>query len=226
MDEYKDVEHGYVFDVQSDLPWTQTNRMTLRAPAIANRIFDTLAHAQAYIDDISPKASAVGGLVLSITKEQDPKKNGLYRVVSYKVGNTPGVLERVGFNVIHDVNNLTTDLASFTEQGVYFIRNISATPKKTYTLYVTIDNNTVIQELVGADGYQSRVLTGEWTVKNYSLDGHTHVLADVKIKAGSTKTLGDALGTFDNSDTPELLTDAKTIIGGINEAYEIGCAAL
>ena len=50
---YIDVEKGYFTPAQSDLNWAQTFRMTMRAPAIANRIFDTLEHAQAYINDYS-----------------------------------------------------------------------------------------------------------------------------------------------------------------------------
>lgn len=81
---YKDVEHGYVTSAQSDLPWTQTFRMTLRAPGIANRVFDTLAHAQAYVNDTSSKASAVKGLILAVTDDTNPNNIGLWYVASVK----------------------------------------------------------------------------------------------------------------------------------------------
>ena len=44
---------GYKTASQSNAPWALTFRPTLKAPVIANRIFDTLEHAQAYVDDDS-----------------------------------------------------------------------------------------------------------------------------------------------------------------------------
>ena len=58
--------------------------MTLRAPAVANRIFDTLEFAQVYIDDYSDKASAVPGIVLCVTSDSNEENNGLWLVLSVK----------------------------------------------------------------------------------------------------------------------------------------------
>lgn len=165
-DRYVDVEHGYMFDVQSDLPWTQTNRMTLRAPAIANRIFDTLAHAQAYIDDISPKASAVPGLLLSVFADTlNDKNNGFYRVVSVRksAGDAAGVLEKVGSGgggaSLVEVTNITTDLAEYAESNVYFISN-TVTGEK-YQLLVGVLDGVTTQILWGVDSWKKRTLQDE-----------------------------------------------------------------
>ena len=92
---------GYVFDKQSNIGWGLTLKMPSKAPAVAKRIFDTLAHAQEYIDDV--KDTAIEGLVLSVVADTDTALNGAYFVKS--VGkksdveggeNIKGVLVKLG----------------------------------------------------------------------------------------------------------------------------------
>ena len=71
---------GYKTASQSNAPWALTFRPTLKAPVIANRIFDTLEHAQAYVDDDSSTATAIPGLILSVFNDADSKNNGAYRI--------------------------------------------------------------------------------------------------------------------------------------------------
>lgn len=71
---------GYVFDKQSNIGWGLTLKMPSKAPAVAKRIFDTLAHAQEYIDDV--KDTAIEGLVLSVVADTDTSLNGAYFVQS------------------------------------------------------------------------------------------------------------------------------------------------
>ncbi len=71
---------GYVFDKQSNIGWGLTLKMPSKAPAVAKRIFDTLAHAQEYIDDV--KDTAIEGLVLSVVADTDTALNGAYFVKS------------------------------------------------------------------------------------------------------------------------------------------------
>ena len=90
-----DKVKGFFTSSQSDLPWSQTFRMQMRAPAIANRLFDTKAHMIEYISDTTDKASAFVGMVLSVNHSlvNDPsgigdgtlnEDDGLYLVT--KVG--------------------------------------------------------------------------------------------------------------------------------------------
>ena len=62
---YSGITNGYMFAAQANLGMAQTLRLTMRMPSVANRIFDTKQHAQDFIDDISTKASAIKGLILS-----------------------------------------------------------------------------------------------------------------------------------------------------------------
>lgn len=93
MAEYNSKE-GYVFGKQINTGFPLTFKMSDKAPAIAKRIFDTLEHAQAYVDDVND--TAVPGLTLSVIL--DGSNNGLYFVKQIAEGETKGVLERVGGN--------------------------------------------------------------------------------------------------------------------------------
>ena len=65
---------------QNNKPWTLTWKASGRYPIVADRIFATLADAQAYVDDKSATASATGGLVLSVISDPVAKNNGVYYV--------------------------------------------------------------------------------------------------------------------------------------------------
>lgn len=81
---YQGLDKGYFVRKQSDLQWVQTFRMTLRSPAVANRIFDTKQHAIDFINDTSDAASAIEGLILAVYKDETFGNNGLYFVKSIK----------------------------------------------------------------------------------------------------------------------------------------------
>lgn len=157
---YINPEKGYMFPVQSDLPWTQTFRMTLRAPAIANRIFDTLAHAQAYIDDYSDKASAVPNLLLCVGSDTNIENNGFWWVTKVRESenDTPGTMQKISSNNIV-VANLTTALESYTSPGIYFV--FETTNQRGYVMFIQAgEGNTTIQTLMHEKGYQYRTGAG------------------------------------------------------------------
>lgn len=83
-----------VTDKQSNMSWTITWKAAGRYPIVADRIYDTLADAQAYVDDLSATASAVPGLVLSVVN--DGENNGIYFVQSIATENASGVLVKAG----------------------------------------------------------------------------------------------------------------------------------
>ena len=83
----------YKTDAQVNYGWGLSLNMTGKAPAIAKRIFSTLADAQAYVDDAAD--SAIAGLHLSVIKDEE-QKNGIYFVKSIGDGESPGVLVKVG----------------------------------------------------------------------------------------------------------------------------------
>ena len=203
---YKDPEHGWFTPVQSDLNWAQTFRMTLRAPAIANRIFDTLEHAQAYINDYSEKASAVPGILLAVVEDTDADKNGIWEVLTVKDSESAanGTMRRIDERSVLDVNNITTALEKFVVPGIYFINN--KTTNKGYILFVELntENKTVIQTLMDQNGYSYRTGTNvivdektvrswtTWTAKTYSFSGHKHTTDDITV-SGTEQTLTSRL---------------------------------
>ena len=85
---------------QNNKPWTLTWKASGRYPMVADRIYATLADAQAYVDDLTATASATPGLVLSVVN--DGKNNGIYYVQSIAQAATettefvPGVLVAAG----------------------------------------------------------------------------------------------------------------------------------
>ena len=203
---YINAEKGYFTPAQSDLNWAQTFRMTLRAPAIANRIFDTLEHAQAYIDDYSDKASAVPGILLAVVEDTDADKNGIWEVLTVKESENAanGTMKRIDERSIVDVNNITTDLEKFVVPGIYFINN--KTTNRGYVLFIEFnaENRTVIQTLMDQNGYSYRtganVIVDEktvrswttWTAKTYSFSGHKHTTDEITV-SGTEQTLTSRL---------------------------------
>ena len=203
---YIDVEKGYFTPAQSDLNWAQTFRMTLRAPAIANRIFDTLEHAQAYINDYSEKASAVPGILLAVVEDTDADKNGIWEVLTVKDSKSAanGTMKRIDERSVVDVNNITTDLEKFVVPGIYFINNKAT--NKGYILFVELnaENQTTIQTLMDQNGYSYRnsanvIVDGKtvrswttWTAKTYSFSGHKHTTDDITV-SGTEQTLTSRL---------------------------------
>ena len=196
---YIDVEKGYFTPAQSDLNWTQTFRMTLRAPAIANRIFDTLEHAQAYIDDYSDKASAIPGILLAVVEDTDADKNGIWEVLTVKESENAanGTMKRID-------DRRVVEAEKFVVPGIYFINN--NTTNKGYILFVELntENQTVIQTLMNQSGYSYRtganvIVDDEkvrswttWTAKTYSFSGHKHTTDDITV-SGTEQTLTSRL---------------------------------
>lgn len=100
MAEYKTQE-------QVNYGWGLSLNMTGKAPAIAKRIFETLADAQAYADDVND--SAIAGLQLSVINDSDASKNGIYFVKSIGDGVNAAVLEPVKGNVTIEGGSVNLD---------------------------------------------------------------------------------------------------------------------
>ena len=106
---YSGITNGYMFAAQANLGMAQTLRLTMRMPSVANRIFDTKQHAQDFIDDISTKASAIEGLILTVFKDENFGNNGIYYVksiASSKTENNTEVIDQHGELIqIYDSDN-------------------------------------------------------------------------------------------------------------------------
>lgn len=101
----------YKTEAQVNYGWGLSLNMTGKAPAIAKRIFDTKADAQAFIDDANE--SAIAGLQLSVINDPTESNNGIYFVKSVGNGTNTGVLDKTGgSSVATDVTELTKRVVS------------------------------------------------------------------------------------------------------------------
>lgn len=118
---------------QNNKPWTLTWKASGRYPIVADRIFATLADAQAYVDDKSATASATGGLLLSVINDAVAKNNGVYYVKS--VANTdPKYGALLDKGVLVKVGGAETEVAA------------------TYSAAVTLSNTLVVGQLIKVSG--------------------------------------------------------------------------
>ena len=93
-----------IFDAQVNYGWGLTLNMTGKAPAISKRIFDTLADAQAYVDDAND--SAIAGLQLSVIADTDTNKNGIYFVSKIGTASEVGLLVKIGSDAATSIAEL------------------------------------------------------------------------------------------------------------------------
>ena len=121
---------------QSNKPWTLTWKASGRYPIVADRIFATLADAQAYVDDKSATASATGGLVLSVINDTVAKNNGVYYVKS--VANTDPK-----YGALLDKGTLVKVGGAETETAA------------TYSAAVTLSNTLVTGQLIKVSGEET-----------------------------------------------------------------------
>ena len=76
------------FPNQTNYGWGTTFNMTARVPIVANRIFDTYAEMESYVND--PNDYAMDGLILAVVGGND---KGVYFVQQSKYYNVEGSSE-------------------------------------------------------------------------------------------------------------------------------------
>lgn len=86
----------YIQNGQSNYGWSLTWQAAGRYPMVADRIYNTLADAQAYVDSLT--SNACKGAVLSVIADGD--NNGLYLVLSYaEAEGQKGTLKKIGSDI-------------------------------------------------------------------------------------------------------------------------------
>lgn len=209
-------------EFQSNKPWTLTWKASGRYPMVADRIYATLADAQAYVDDLTATASATPGLVLSVVN--DGKNNGIYYVQSIAQAATettefvPGVLVAAGagagseavetFTVGEDgkiveaenigqILYVTTGTDNYPA-GPYIVTGVGAVAK--------LGTTTATGDIAGdVENLKGRMSTAEGEIDALQTavgDATKGLVADV---AGIKSTIGDADGGLvrdiaDNAD--------------------------
>lgn len=185
---------------QNNKPWTLTWKASGRYPMVADRIYATLADAQAYVDDLTATASATPGLVLSVVN--DGKNNGIYYVQS--------------------IAQAATETTEFVP-GVLVAAGAGAGSEAVETFTVGEDGKIVEAENIGQILY---VTTG---TDNYPAGPYIVTGVGAVAKLGTTTATGDIAGDVENikgrMSTAEGEIDAlQTAVGDANSGLVKGLA--
>lgn len=174
----------YKTKLQSNVNWLETFKMGRKAPAVANRIFGTLADAQSYVNDLND--SATEGIRISVIKDEEPTNNGLYYVKTIGDGTNDGELVQVGRGSAawYKGNAVSGDESTK--------RIIGATPGDCYMNTQTLDIYVLGDDGIWAKQGNMTALKIDKTVPYYklSVDGTSHPEWDIK-----AWTKGDKEGT-------------------------------
>ncbi len=119
MSEYSE----YQTNQQSNINWGETFKMSVKAPAVADRVFETYDDAEAYVNDIS--SSAVAGINITVINDDDGTKNGIYYVNNTYDGNGDIVLDEHGLPLLllYKQNPEQPDWDETDEQSLSYIKN-------------------------------------------------------------------------------------------------------
>jgi len=113
----------YQTNQQSNINWGETFKMAVKAPAVADRIFETYDDAESYVNDIS--SSAVAGINLTVINDDDGTKNGIYYVNNTYDEQGNVVLDEHGLPVLllYKQNPEQPDWDETDEQSLSYIKN-------------------------------------------------------------------------------------------------------
>ena len=217
------------FDAQVNYGWGLSLNMTGKAPAVAKRIFNTLADAQAYADNV--KDSAIEGLVLSVVADGD--KNGVYFVQSIKAeGSTESaVLVKLGTEAGAS-GNLSAAIKDLkvTDTAVdgQFVSEVSQTDGK-----ISVNRASLADAKVGEDSAGHAIsLTNKLTALNQSIiaekEAREKAVTDIKgtLGEGDATTLGAINDELDAIDAKiGTVTENKTVVQMIADAETAAKAA-
>ena len=141
----------YKFNGQDNLNWLQSFNMGGRVPAIAKRIFATYADALEFANDGSSNGTACQGLILSVFKDTDAKKNGVYQIakIASAIGANDAVLNKLGEGsgtiVVEKYSNAIAEATTDTIGQLIYVTAGETIEEVTYQagLYVVTGNGTL-----------------------------------------------------------------------------------
>lgn len=211
MAEIKKLGHN-----QNNYGWGTTWAANSRVPIIDKRRFETLAEAQAFVDDISATATATEGLIISVIKDTVAKNNGVYYI--QKVANTnadygevsdKGTLVKVGGAETETADNYTkaVELSNTLVVGQLIkVASAETIGDATYQAgFYIVEGAGVISSLSTSTGADDEVGA---TLKNYVKKTEINTLNDIALYADTAVTIQMVAGLG-----AEVVTDAaaKTI---------------
>lgn len=168
---------------QSNLAWGETFKMAKKAPAIANRIFETYADALEFANDVSANGTAINGLILSVFNDTDNGKNGAYRIASVATeeGANDAVLEKVG-------SGLGTSTARTYEDAI----TMATSGNVGQIIYVTTTTYG-IEDSTGGTHYSEEKPEGEEGKDYFTYSEGAYIVsgAGTLMKLAETSSTGD-----------------------------------
>ena len=206
---------------QNNKPWTLTWKASGRYPIVADRIFATLADAQAYVDDVSATASATGGLILSVISDEIAKNNGVYYVKS--VANTDpkygdiadkGILVKVGGSETETAESYSkaVELSSTLVMGQLIkVTGTEVVGDNTYKAgFYIVETPGTISALDTSTGASDEIgaLAGRVT----ALESNRVLTSDFTTYKGEVTTALDS--KVDDSEFTTYKSDVETALGG------------
>lgn len=108
----------YIQNGQSNYGWSLTWQAAGRYPMVADRIYNTLADAQDYVDSLT--SNACKGAVLSVIADGD--NNGLYLVLSYaEAEGQTGTLKKIGSDIALSMAKVTENLPNNVKEAYQLV---------------------------------------------------------------------------------------------------------
>lgn len=108
----------YIQNGQSNYGWSLTWQAAGRYPMVADRIYNTLAEAQDYVNSLT--SNACKGAVLSVIADGD--NNGLYLVLSYaEVEGQTGTLKKIGSDIALSMAKVTENLPNNVKEAYQLV---------------------------------------------------------------------------------------------------------
>ena len=186
---------------QNNKPWTLTWKASGRYPIVADRIFATLADAQAYVDDVSATASATGGLILSVISDEIAKNNGVYYVKS--VANTdPKYGDLADKGILVKVGGTETETA------------------ESYSKAVELSSTLVMGQLIKVTGTET---VGDNTYKaGFYIVETPGTISALDTSTGASDEIGALAGRVTALEGNRVLTsDLDTYKGEVSDALDL-----
>lgn len=108
----------YIQNGQSNYGWSLTWQAAGRYPMVADRIYNTLAEAQDYVNSLT--SNACKGAVLSVIADGD--NNGLYLVLSYaEAEGQKGTLKKIGSDIALSMAKVTENLPNNVKEAYQLV---------------------------------------------------------------------------------------------------------
>ena len=108
----------YIQNGQNNYGWNLTWKMSGRYPVVADRIYSTLADAQAYVDSLTSNACI--GVIITVNNDGD--NNGAYRIASYaSASGEKGVLQKLGSDISLSMAKVTENLPNNVKEAYQLV---------------------------------------------------------------------------------------------------------